>query len=73
MIILNKLLQRQTKLMKIADALNLLRPSFRLRNGCQQKRRKYPNDGDDDQQLNQSQTVPIMLLDSHELLVGEVA
>ena len=53
MIVRKEILQAETKLMQIIDALNLLRFSFGLRNRRQQKRRQNSDDGDDDQQFNQ--------------------
>jgi hypothetical protein len=66
--------------MQIASALDLLGPSFAVSNCRQQKGSKNSYDGDDNQQLNQSETDSfgvshidwtVALLDSHEWLVAQ--
>jgi len=80
-----ELLQRQSKLAHVAEALNPLRPAPDLRDGRQQQRRQNSDDGDDHQQLHQrergnfilerrghSQTIPDFdLCDNRQTLILE--
>ena len=45
-------LQANTQLMQVANTLDLLRSSFRFRNGRKQKRGENCDDGNDHQQFN---------------------
>ena len=55
MIIRNEILYAKAQLMQVADASDLLRSPFGLRNCREQKRGENSDDGNDYQQFNQSE------------------
>jgi hypothetical protein len=66
-------LQSSPDWVQIADALNLLGFLFRARKNWQKHSRQNSDDGNNNQQLNHGQPVLILMLDGHDLFVGEVA